>query len=73
VCWTCGEPGHYWVSYPYRREAENDWRGKRDEKPQTHSNLQKRGDAGIYIKFLHHMLTIITEGANPSLVTNLTS
>jgi hypothetical protein len=33
ACWSCGEPGHFQRSCPYRREAENDWRWKRENKP----------------------------------------
>jgi hypothetical protein len=31
ACWCCGEPGHFRISCPYGREAENDWCQKRDE------------------------------------------
>lgn len=34
MCWSCGEPGHFWGNCLCGREAENDDRhGKQDERP----------------------------------------
>jgi hypothetical protein len=32
-CWSCGEPGHFVSTCPYRREAENDRCWKPEDRP----------------------------------------